>query len=126
MDDTSAIRALSALAQPTRLAAFRALVSAFPGSLPAGGIARQLDVPHNTLSAHLAILSRARLVSSSRSGRTVNYAAALERVQSLVTFLTEDCCAGRPELCRPLATALARHGTVEPGTNERERDEADA
>ncbi len=101
MDDHDAIRTLSALAQPTRLAAFRTLVAAYPGTLPAGTIARRLDVPHNTLSTHLAALAHAGLVTYSRSGRIVAYRAALDRVSVLIAFLTDDCCDGRPEVCVP-------------------------
>ncbi|MCB1488907.1 MAG: helix-turn-helix transcriptional regulator [Bauldia sp.] len=106
MDDKSAIEALAALAQPTRLNIFRRLVAAEQPGLPAGEIARHLGVPHNTLSTHLAVLQRASLVSSTREGRTIRYRAELERVRALVAFLTADCCGGRPELCAPLIVDL--------------------
>ena len=102
MDDTSAIEALAALAQPTRLNIFRRLVAAEQSGMPAGEIARSLDVPHNTLSTHVAALERAGLVTSTREGRVVRYRAALDGVRALVAFLTADCCGGRPELCTPL------------------------
>ena len=63
MKQDLAIEAFSALSQPTRLEAFRLLVKQEPDGLPAGEIARRLDVPHNTMSTHLAILARAGLVS---------------------------------------------------------------
>ena len=108
MDDRTAIEALAALAQPTRLNIFRQLVAVGQSELPAGEIARLLDVPHNTLSTHLSVLSRAGLVSSTRDGRVIRYRAELEGVRALVAFLTDDCCGGRPELCGPLLADLTR------------------
>lgn len=102
MESEPAISALSALAQPTRLEAFRLLVRAEPAGLPSGEIARLLDVPHNTMSSHLAILQRAGLVGAARQGRSISYRAELGAVRQLVTFLLQDCCGGRPELCGPL------------------------
>lgn len=99
MDTTTAIAALAALAQPTRLGVFRRLVAALPGGEPAGEIARSLGVPHNTLSAHLGVLARAGLVGADRDGRIVRYRADLDGVSRLVGFLTRDCCGGRPEVC---------------------------
>lgn len=107
MDDLSAIEALSALAQPTRLAVFRHLAASYPGDLPAGEIARLCAVPHNTMSTHLAVLTRAGLTAASREGRVVRYRADLDRLRNLVAFLAQDCCDGRPELCVPLVADLA-------------------
>jgi DNA-binding transcriptional ArsR family regulator len=108
MDESTAIDALSALAQPTRLAVFRHLAAAFPGDLPAGDIARLCEVPHNTMSTHLSVLTRAGLTSATRKGRVVSYRADLGRLRELVSFLARDCCEGRPELCVPLIAELAR------------------
>lgn len=102
----AAIAALTALAQPTRLAAFRHLVAEFPDSVPAGEVARVCEVPHNTMSTHLAALSRAGLIGARRSGRLVNYTADLECFRALVGFLTRDCCKSRPEVCAPLLADL--------------------
>lgn len=107
LDDLSAIAAFAALAQPTRLDVFRRLVKAEPDGLPAGDIARQCAAPHNTMSAHLAVLERAQLVSSERRGRSIIYRARLERLRAVTMFLLEDCCGGRPEICAPLAQSLA-------------------
>lgn len=106
MDNIETIDAMAALAQPTRLAAFRLLVKHEPDGLAAGEIARLLDVPHNTMSTHLALLSRAGLVRSERQSRSIIYRADLERVRELVAFLLKDCCAGRPEICAPLVADL--------------------
>ena len=107
MEPIHAIAALSALAQPTRLECFRLLVHHEPKGLPAGELARALDVPANTLSAHLAILSRAGLVAGEREGRSIVYRASLERVRALTIFLLKDCCGGRADLCAPLVAELA-------------------
>jgi DNA-binding transcriptional ArsR family regulator len=108
MDEFSAIEALSALAQPTRLSVFRRLAAAYPGDLPAGDIARLCEVPHNTMSTHLAVLTRAGLTRATRKGRVVGYHADLARLRELVSFLARDCCDGRPELCVPLIAELAQ------------------
>ena len=102
MDTSTALSALSALGQPTRLEAFRLLARS--GSLPAGEIAERLGVPQNTASTHLAQLTDAGLLARTREGRTIRYAVAPEGIRALLAFLTEDCCGGRPELCRPLET----------------------
>ena len=72
--------ALAALAQSTRLDVFRMLVGHEPEGMPAGDIARELAIPHNTLSTHLAILSRAGLVRSQRRSRSIIYRADLDRI----------------------------------------------
>jgi DNA-binding transcriptional ArsR family regulator len=94
-----AISALAALAQPTRLAIFRLLIKHEPIGITAGVIAETVGAPHNTLSSHLAILVRAGLLRSSRDGRTIIYRSDVEGMQSLISFLIDDCCNGHPELC---------------------------
>ena len=106
MDLDSSVAALSALAQPTRLEVFRLLVRNEPGGLAAGEIAKQLDVPHNTMSTHLTILNRAGLVSSERLGRSIVYRVDLGMVRGFFVYLLKDCCDGRPELCEPLLDDL--------------------
>ena len=102
MDNIEAVASLSALAQPTRLEVFRQLVRCEPEGLPAGEIAKRLDVPHNTMSTHLGILERAGLVSSQRHSRSIVYRVDLTSVRTLVVYLLKDCCGGSPELCAPL------------------------
>lgn len=102
MDASDTIEALSALAHASRLAAFRLVVKEEPHGLPAGEVARRLDIPQNTMSSHLAQLTRAGLLTAEKSGRTVIYRADLDRMRELMGFLVNDCCAGRPELCAPL------------------------
>ncbi len=107
MDNDSAIAALGALAQGTRLDTFRMLVRHEPAGLAAGEIARLLGVPQNTMSAHLGILSRAGLVQADRQGRTIIYRADLDGLRALMLFLVTDCCAGNAALCAPLVAALS-------------------
>ncbi len=106
MDSDIAIGALAALAQGTRLDAFRLLVRHEPIGLAAGDVARQLDVPQNTMSTHLAILARAGLVRAEKQSRSIIYRADLETLRTLTVFLVKDCCGGRPELCAPLIKDL--------------------
>jgi len=105
MDIKDATISLSALAQESRLQVFRLLVEAGEEGLPAGGIARSLGIPHNTMSSHLGILQQAGLVQSQRQGRSVIYAVDLTGVRDLLAFLLEDCCRGQPEICSPLLDA---------------------
>lgn len=107
MDAYQAILAFSALAQPTRLDVFRLLMGHEPDGLPAGEIARHMDVPHNTMSTHLAILTRAGLIEAERQSRSIVYRAQIEAVRGLAGFLVKDCCGGRPELCAPLIADLS-------------------
>ncbi|MGV1015082.1 MAG: ArsR/SmtB family transcription factor [Methyloceanibacter sp.] len=102
MDISTAVDALGALAQESRLKVFRLLLRAGPEGMAAGDIARKLAVPHNTMSAHLAILTRAKLVIARKEGRSVIYAPNLEGTRALLTFLIEDCCRGKPDICAPL------------------------
>ena len=106
VDEAVAIDGLGSLAQPTRLAVFRKLLAAHPGTVPAGELARLCDVPHNTMSTHLGVLSRAGLVEVERDGRTMNYRADVNAFRGLVKFLTQDCCNGRPDLCGDIARLI--------------------
>ncbi|MBO9375142.1 metalloregulator ArsR/SmtB family transcription factor [Sphingomonas histidinilytica] len=107
MDNDSAIAALGALAQGTRLDVFRLLVKHEPAGMAAGEIARRLDVPQNTMSAHLGILARAGLLRSERQSRSIIYRADLDGLRALTLFLVKDCCAGNVELCAPLVAELS-------------------
>lgn len=106
MEPTAAIDALAALAQGTRLDAYRLLMKHEPHGLPAGEVARLLDVPPNTMSTHLAVLQRAGLITAERHSRSIIYRAELDQVRELTAFLVNDCCGGRPELCQPLVDAF--------------------
>ncbi|MFZ5704594.1 MAG: ArsR/SmtB family transcription factor [Pseudomonadota bacterium] len=107
METNQAVTALSALALETRLDIFRLLVRAEPAGLAAGEIARTLDVAPNTLSSHLAILTRAGLLQSERDGRSIIYRVRLDHLRTLILFLLQDCCGGNAELCAPILAELA-------------------
>ncbi|MGV8954365.1 MAG: ArsR/SmtB family transcription factor [Cypionkella sp.] len=102
MESNHAIDVFAALSQATRLDTFRLLMQHEPNGLPAGEIARALDVPQNTMSSHLAILTRAGLIQAERHSRSIVYRAVVDRVREIASFLVQDCCGGRPELCEPL------------------------
>lgn len=99
MDENSALGCLAALSQPTRLKAFRLLVAAAPHGIAAGEVAKHVEVPQNTMSAHLAILAHCGLVGSERRSRSIVYRADLARFRAVITFLLRDCCGGRQEVC---------------------------
>lgn len=113
MEPTTAVTTLSALAHPGRLQVFRLLVQAGAEGLAAGEIARATGSLANTLSNNLNILAAAGLVESRREGRSIVYTAGYERMRELLTFLMEDCCAAKPEICAPLA-AIASRDCAEP------------
>lgn len=106
MESEIAIVGLAALAQSTRLDVFRLLVTHEPDGLAAGDIARALAVPQNTMSSHLAVLSRAGLVTTQRFSRSIVYRADLTRFREVMLFMLRDCCDGRPEICAPLIEDL--------------------
>ncbi|MBY6264047.1 ArsR family transcriptional regulator [Azospirillum sp. 412522] len=99
MEMNAAADAFAALAQETRLAVFRLLITMGPNGLTAGELARRVGVPASTLSHHLATLERAGLLRSWRVQRQIFYASDYEGTRRLIAFLMEDCCQGRPELC---------------------------
>jgi len=115
METTQAVQALSALAQGSRLAIFRLLVQAGPAGMAAGSIGEKLELPPATLSFHLAGLTRAGLARSRQDGRFVIYSADFERMNSLVGFLTENCCGGAscaPAACQPETPKGEQHETA--------------
>jgi DNA-binding transcriptional ArsR family regulator len=105
MEKSLAIAALGALAQDNRLDTYRLLVQAGPDGLPAGEVAAQLGLPPNTLSFHFDRLRQAGLVTVRRDGRSLIYAARFDTMNALLSYLTENCCGGRPEACAPAACA---------------------
>ncbi len=99
MEQHIAVDALAALAQVARLTVFRLLVKAGPNGMTAGDIAAAVGLAPSTMSHHLGALERAGLARSRRDGRTIVYAADYEGTRRLLSFLMEDCCQGRPEIC---------------------------
>ena len=95
MEAAKVIRALGAMAQEHRLAAYRLLVQAGPGGMPAGALAEALGVPASSMSFHLAQLANAGLVTQRRQSRSIIYAADYAAMNGLMAYLTENCCQGQ-------------------------------
>jgi len=106
VDKETAVLALAALGQDTRLEVFRLLVRAGAEGVPAGEVASRLRIVQNTMSAHLKILGHAGLVRAEREGRTIRYVADMTGFRDLLAYLMEDCCNGAPELCQPVIQAV--------------------
>jgi ArsR family transcriptional regulator, arsenate/arsenite/antimonite-responsive transcriptional repressor len=101
MKQSQALLSFAALSQDTRLEILRLLVRAGPGGLAAGAVAEKVGVSPSNLSFHLKELERAGLVSARREARSILYSAHYAALRGLIEFLTEDCCAGRKEVCGP-------------------------
>jgi ArsR family transcriptional regulator, arsenate/arsenite/antimonite-responsive transcriptional repressor len=112
MKSPEVIEALSALASEARLAVYRLLVKRGPEGYTPSELTGRLDIPAPTLSFHLKELVRAKLVVSRRVGRNLYYSPNIERMNALVGFLTENCCALASEACdaecEPVAAAAAQ------------------
>ncbi|MEM7662307.1 MAG: metalloregulator ArsR/SmtB family transcription factor [Pseudomonadota bacterium] len=103
MEIKSALAGLSALAHEGRLSLFRQLVRAGPSGVAAGDLAQAVGANFTTVSAQLAVLANAGLVTNRREGRSIRYIADYDAIRSVMAFLMEDCCQGRPEILTPLA-----------------------
>lgn len=119
MDTTTAVTALEALAQQSRLGIFRLLVEAGPAGLPAGGIAEHMTLPAATLSFHLAQLKRAGLIACRRDGRSLIYTADFPAMNALVQFLTDNCCGGNATACAPATAGACSPSTCAPPRKSR-------
>ena len=116
MEKAHALAALGALAQETRLDIYRLLVQAGPDGMPAGRIGEQLGLPSATLAFHLKELKNAGLITCTRNGRSLIYAAEYPAMNALLFFLTENCCGRSANPCLPvcqpeLAAKPARRAT---------------
>ena len=96
METKLVIAALSALAQESRLAAFRLLVQAGPAGMSPGKISEALGVPASSLSFHLKELTHAGLIVPRQDGRFIIYAVNVDTMNGVLGFLTENCCGGTP------------------------------
>lgn len=96
MENKHVIKALVALAQTNRLHIFRSLVVKGPDGLTPAVIAEQLGIPANTLSFHLKELMHADLITQERSGRNLIYRAQYDRMNAVLTYLSQNCCQGEP------------------------------
>jgi DNA-binding transcriptional ArsR family regulator len=114
MESVTAVRALAAIAQDTRLSVFRLLVQQGPSGLAAGEIAERLAIAPATLSFHLKELSHAGLVSSRQDGRFNFYAANFAAMNELIAYLTENCCVadcGPGAACLPVTSCAPKRST---------------
>lgn len=124
MKSDQVISALEALAQESRLAIFRALVQAGPQGLTPTFLSEKLDLPPPTLSFHLAQLRHAGLVSVTRDGRSLSYAAAYGAMRQVIDFLTENCCADAacaPASCAPFKSNQPKEKAHETPARSRRR-----
>jgi len=96
MKATLAVAHLAALAQQTRLAAFRLLVQTGPEGLCVGDIQARLRTPPATLSFHLKELTRVGLIQARQRGRFIYYSPNLKAMNALLGYLTDNCCGGEP------------------------------
>ena len=106
MGEPAVLKALTALAQPQRLRAFRALVAAGPDGMTPGALSEHLELAPSALSFHLKELANAGLADVEPRGRNLIYRASFERMNALLAYLTAHCCRGHP--CE--TNALARAG----------------
>lgn len=106
MDSSLAVKALGALAQEHRLAAYRLLVQAGPQGLPAGQLAEAIGIAPSSMSFHLAQLAHAGLITQRRQSRSIIYSTDFDAMHGLMGYLTENCCG---ELtCSPIAVCSSQ------------------
>ena len=105
MNEFQARTAFAALSQETRLCIVRLLVQAGAQGMAAGAIAEAVEVSPSNVSFHLKDLEHAGMITARREARSIIYSADYGMLTALIQFLMKDCCAGRPEICKP---ALAR------------------
>lgn len=121
MEAKEAAAGFAVLAQETRLRLVRVLATRGASGMSAGEVASHLGVAPSTLSFHLSALEQSGLVRSTRQGRHIIYAVRFAGLRELLSFLTETCCAGRPELCGDLARllpdAIEEEAIMEPAFN---------
>jgi ArsR family transcriptional regulator len=108
MKQSQALLSFAAMSQDTRLEILRLLVRAGPEGLAAGAVAEEVGASPSNLSFHLKELERAGLVSARREARSIIYSADYATLRGLIQFLTEDCCAGRREVCGPAVKRAAK------------------
>jgi DNA-binding transcriptional ArsR family regulator len=83
-----------------------------PAGLAASKIAEVLGVPPSSLSFHLKELLYADLVLSRQDGRFVIYSANIANMNSLIGFLTENCCGGNPCVSSTQASCCESESTT--------------
>lgn len=106
MEKLEAAKILGALAQESRLQILRLLLEGGANGMPAGEIVERLGIPGSTTSFHLSALERVGLLQATRHGRSIVYATRISSLRELLSFLTETCCSGHPELCSDISNLL--------------------
>jgi ArsR family transcriptional regulator len=119
MEKTTALAALAALAQESRLDIYRLLVQAGPDGMPAGLIGEHLGLPSPTLAFHLKELKNAGLATFTRNGRSLIYAAVYPTMYALLEYLTENCCGRASATCGPVGRSEPNSPSIEISENER-------
>lgn len=99
METSDAVEIFSALGHAARLSVVRALLKAGPDGIAAGDLSEAIDVPPSTLSHHLSTIEATGLIRARRDGRHIRYNVDAGAMQALISFLVDDCCGTRPELC---------------------------
>jgi DNA-binding transcriptional ArsR family regulator len=117
MEMKQSVDALAALAHESRLTIFRALVQRGPEGLKPGDLVAACGLPDSTLSFHLAHLLRAGLVTRTRAGRSLIYAAEFSTVNALLGYLMENCCQGSTQIPASFACAPTGCQPREPATS---------
>jgi len=103
MEIDAAARIFGAMGQERRLAVLRLLIARGANGLAAGELADQVGMPASTTSFHLSALERSGLVLATRQKNQIIYALKVSALRELLSFLTEACCGGHPELCGDIA-----------------------
>ncbi|SNY90321.1 transcriptional regulator, ArsR family [Cohaesibacter sp. ES.047] len=107
METNDAANIFASLSQPTRLDVFRLLIKAGPEGMSSGDLGEHLGVKPNTMSVNLKQLLHSGLVRNQRHGRQIYYYADMNAVGGLLSYLLQDCCGGRPELCDAVINEVA-------------------
>lgn len=99
MHETEALPILSAMAQTTRLQVVVMLARAGGAGMASGDIADAVGIPRHLMSSHLAVLSRAKVVTARKTGRAVVYSVDRKRISQVGEYIAalgevaEDCAA---------------------------------
>ena len=94
MKNITAAQCMAELGHTRRLTIYKLLVKAGPSGMTVGEISRKLKIPGSTLSHHLRRLCSAGLIKQNQEKQTIYCSAVFERLNSLISFLTEECCQG--------------------------------
>ena len=121
MKTSQVIEALGALAHEHRLKVYRLLVERGSPGLSAGAIADGVGLVPSSLTFHLQALHRSGLITQRRESRQLIYTADFEAMNTLVGYLTENCCAGSGEVCAAETCGTACKPSAAPKSARRTR-----